>query len=341
VSRAVRQWLTARISERAVGCAPWLSETGVKRLERLIAWAGPRFPVIRRIVADNMRAVGAYTDTRHREYFSHAAQQLGGWLHAFRHAQVSADGPSQMPSSLARLVNQRFQLDESVDVLRDAASAGKGVILMSMHIADPAMWLARLNRVVPLTVLARPSKDPRRQRIKDQIPGVLGFQAIMEPSHDDQRGARLAKMADALRQGRTVLITPDLARKCGDGRPVRFFDREIYLPSGPAVLSATTGAPLMFMTARADSCTTRLVFHGPFVGQIAPRTPESKDAAITERMQWFAHHLEAFLLDQTPLWFLWGDKRWTRVFRGDPQYVRFPVRDEELTTTSKPAHGGA
>jgi lauroyl/myristoyl acyltransferase len=322
--KALRQWLTARLSEGAVRCAPRLSESGVAKLQAAIAWGGPRFPVVSRMVADNMRAVGVYSPEIHREYFRQAATHLTGWLHVFRHSgPTAAAGTNGIPPALARLAAERIQFDQSVALLKEAASDGRGVILMAMHITDMAMWATRISQEVPCTGYGRYSKDARRQQIKERCWRTMGLSWVSEPSEDDQPGARLAKMAEALHAGRVVLITPDLVRKRDEGRPVRFFDREIYLPSGPAVLSLMTGAPLMMIGAHPSGESRCVTFHGPLPAETAPPESGRHEAALTERMQWFAEGLQTLLQSQPALWFFWGDKRWTRVFQGDPRYVRF------------------
>ena len=76
---------------------------------------------------------------------------------------------------------------------------------------------------------------------------------------------------------------------------------------------------------------------GPFDDEDAPANDEmamadagatSRRAAVRRRLQWFATSFEDFLRRQPALWYLWGDKRWTRVLRGDPRYVGLPSGDE-------------
>lgn len=321
--RRLRRWVTARISQGAVRCAPWLTHGAVDALQAVVALAGPGFPVVRKIVADNMRAVELYTPQRHREYFCQVAVQLSGWMHVFRHARpAAADRPGSMSADLARIVEERIQLDESVERLTQAAARGRGVVLMAMHVVDVPLWLGRINQVVPMTVLARYSKDPRRQSMKERWFRTIGPDYIAETSRDGERGLRIARMAEALRDGRVVLITPDVIRKRDEGKPVRFFNRQVHLPSGAAVLSVKTGAPLMMLSAEPAGTAISLRFHGPFEGAARPGTEDWEDAAIAERMQWFAGGLEAFLREHAPLWFFWADKRWTRMFQGDSRYVR-------------------
>lgn len=52
-------------------------------------------------------------------------------------------------------------------------------------------------------------------------------------------------------------------------------------------------------------------------------------------MQWFASGFERFVRAQPPLWYLWADKRWTRVFRDDPRYSR-PLAGEPGVPVARP-----
>ncbi len=340
LTRTVRRWVTAQISDAAVACAPLLDPDVVDVAEAALAWCGPRMPVVSRNVAENMRAVGLYTPDRHREYFRQAAGHLTGWMHVFRHGGARASGSARpMPAELARVVEQRVQLDDSVELLKEAASEGKGVVVMSMHIATVPLVLARVNQVVPTTVLARYSKDARRRRIKAQWWRATAIGHVALSSQPGQRGSRLAKMAEVLAEGRAIMIAVDMARKRTEGQPVRLFDRQVHLPSGAAVLSVMTGAPLMMVSAKAAGRANCLTFRGPFTGQVKGRSRASKEAAVAERVQWFADGLEAFLRAHAPSWFFWGDKRWTRVFHDDPRYVRVLDAPADGRTTASPSQG--
>jgi lauroyl/myristoyl acyltransferase len=269
-----------------------------------------------------MQSVGVYTPERHREYFRQAGGELAGWLRLFRcsHTTHQSD-PQRPPPELAAMARERFEVDQTAATLKSALASDKGVVLVGVHIASPAMWLARLCMEVPTTAYVRFSKDVRRHKIKERAFQALGLDYVMEPSDPRQRGSRISKMAEVVRQGRVMLITPDLVRKRDEGRPVRFFGRHVHLPSGAAVLSVLTGAPMMMMTARASGGRACLTFRGPFAGSVDASSPEQRESAIRERLQWFADGLEEFLRTDAPLWFLWADGRWTKVFQRDPEYA--------------------
>ena len=336
--RAIRRWVTARVSDAAVVAAPRLPIHAPDRIAGLLAHTGPRCPVIARIVADNMRALGVYSPAIHREYFAQLAAHFAGALHALRcGGQTRGDGPSE---ALAHIAAQRVELDASVARLRAAAARGQGVIIMGPHIANYLLNLARLSQDVPLTVYLRHSKEARRREAKQRWYRASGVDWISEPAAASGPLGRLGRMAAALRQGRVLFITPDLPRKRGDGTPVRFFGREIYLPAGPAVMALRTGAPLFMLTARPSGPRQRLVLHGPLVADRGEGGRAGRRAAIQQCLQWFTTIFERFLTEQTPLWYLWGDKRWTRVFSGDPRYVR-PLAEPVAAESSAASAGVA
>ena len=80
----------------------------------------------------------------------------------------------------------------------------------------------------------------------------------------------------------------------------------------------------MTLVARPAGPAIRLVLHGPFpahAGTGAGRS-EARQAGVQQRLQWFTDCFVDLLRAHPSLWFFWGDKRWDRVFRGDPRYVR-------------------
>ena len=298
--------------------APRLSARTIDGLTAWLARGGPHCPILARLVADNMRAVGVYSPAAHRGYFTHLGAHFAGALHALRCAGPVTAGAAGS-AEFHRLATQRIELDESVAQLRAAADLGRGAIVLGPHIANYLLYLTRLNQYVPLTIYLRYTKDARRQEAKQRWYRASGVQWISEPANASGALGRLGRMAAALREGRVLFITPDLPRKRDDGTPVRFCDREIYLPAGPAILAVRTGAPLFMLLARPHRARQRILLHGPY----APRhaSSERRDA-VRQRLQWFATGFEQFLREHTACWYLWGDKRWTRVFRNDPRYVR-------------------
>ena len=316
--RALRRSIRTSATGAAARVAPRLSGRAVDRVRTMLACCGPHLPVISRIVADNMRRLGLYSREVHREYFSQVGEHLAGAMHALRCADEAGDhAPSP---ELARIAEQRVELDESVSKLHAAAAAGRGVVIMGPHIAGYLIHLTRLNREIPLTVFLRHSRDERKRVAQQRWYRSSGVDWISESADAGGAMGRLGSMAKAVGGGGALYITPDLPRKRGDGLGVRFFGREIYLPAGPGVLSVRTGAPLLMLLARPSGAGVRLYVRGPFEASPRERGRAARQAAIQERLQWFATCFEEFLTECPQLWYLWGDKRWTRVLSGDPAY---------------------
>jgi lauroyl/myristoyl acyltransferase len=313
---AARRWITSRLTDAALLAAPRLSARAADGIGGLLGRCGPHVPVLSRLVEDNMRALGVYSPRVHREYFSQLGAHFAGALHALRCAgRTAGDGAA---AELTGIACQQIELDQSVADLHRAAAGGRGVILVGPHISNYLVNLARLNQDLPLTVYLRYSKDRRRQAAKQRWYQASGVAWISEPADSGRPLGRLGPMIAALREGRVLFITPDLPQKRGRGVAVRFFDREIYLPPGPAVLAVRTGAPLLMLAARLHGQRQRLV-----VCARCPGGPsQSRAEGVRQRLQWFATCFEQFLIEQTPLWYLWGDKRWTGLLHGDPRYVR-------------------
>ena len=303
-----------------MAAAPALTVRQVERVETLLARAGPYYPVIARNVADNMRALGVYSSRAHRDYFAQLGAHFAGALHVFRCAGRIRDGGKS--DELARLTTRRIELDQSVACLGQAARRRRGAIVMGPHIANYLLGLARLSQEIPLTIYFRSSPDLRRQVPKQRWCRAAGIEWLFEPAVAGRPPGRVERIAAALNEGRTVFVPPDLPRKRGQGTPVRFFRREIYLPAGPAVLAVRTGAPLFVLLAQARGPRQKLVLHGPSYPREHEPGSQAERAAVQQHMQWFVALFERFLTEQTPLWYFWGDKRWTQVLHGDPRYLR-------------------
>lgn len=312
--RAVRHWVTARATDTALLAAPRLSVPAADRIGELLGRCGRHLPIVARRIADNMRALGVYSAAAHRAHFTQLGAHFAGALQALRCA-------GRETRDFTRLAAARVELDESILRLHVARAGGRGVILMGPHIANYLLDLARLSQEVPLTVYLRYSRDAGRREAKQRWYQASGVGWISEPAAAGGPLGRLGRMAAALRAGRVLFITPDLPQKREEGTPVQFFGREIYLPAGPGLLALRSGAPLFLLSASVRGPRQRLTLHGPFEDEAVLAERGGRKAAVERRLQWFAHGLERFLREQAPLWYLWGDKRWTRVLRGDPRYL--------------------
>lgn len=296
--------------------APWLGERVADGARSVIAGLGPYLPVLARQVADNMRSAGVYSDVALRDYFAGLGEHFAGALQVLRCAARERQSPSP---TFMRMVHERIGLDASADLLRECVGQGRGAIVLSPHINNYFMNVARLNTDVPLTAYMRWVKDARRQAVKDMWYQVSGAEFISEPPDAGGPLGRIKRMSEVVRSGRPLVVLLDLTQKREEGVPVRFFGREVYLPAGVALVAVRTESPVFVMTARRDAGRQIVHVHGPFH---ADRAIGDRQAMVRRLLQIFADHLQAMLAQEPGLWYLWGDKRWTRTFRGDPRYVK-------------------
>lgn len=322
MTRALRRWITRKSTAAALRFAPYLGPRSTHRLTALIAQLGPHLPVLGAHIARNMRALDLYTPPVHREYFRQLAGHFAGALQALHCAAL----PTRGTTALAAFAAERVALDASVERLPAAAARGRGVILVGPHIANYLLNLTHLNAWHPLTIYLRHSRDSQRLAAKARWYAASGVQWISEPADAGGALGRLGRMSAALAAGRTLFITPDLPQKPADGEPVSFFDRRIYLPGGAALLAVRSGAPLLMLTARrGDDGRQLLCIDEPFSAPVDGRGRAARRATVTAAMQWFADGFANFLRAEPALWYLWGDKRWTRVLRGDARYAEQPA----------------
>ncbi len=313
--RALRHAALARVTDFAVSLAPRLSEQGADRVARVGGRLARHLPVVATNVAQNMRAASVYSHQVWREYFTQLGHHFGGALQALR---CGGDHHAE----LVTLAHQRIELDDSIDAVRRAAGAGRGVIIVGPHINNYLLNLARLNAEIPLTVYLRHARDPRRLRAKQRWYAASGVQWIAEPAGASGPLGRLGRMAAALHAGQVLFITPDLPQKEADGVPVRLFNRTVFLPGGAGLLALRSGAEMFMLTAQPAGTRQRLIVDGPAAVEPAPRGKIARQRAVQEYLQFFATRFEEFLRRSPALWYLWGDKRWTRLWHGDTRYAR-------------------
>ena len=328
-----RRWLTAKATYAARTLAPSLPAQAIDIVETQLARIAPALPRLGRIVEANLRAAGIDQPDVVRDYFAQAVRQLANTLRLFR-LQPNAD-------AIVRLARRQSELDPSIASIRRAIDGRTGMILAAAHVCDYPLWLVRLNQEVPLSVYLRWSKDARRRDVKRDWARAAGLMTIVEPPHDADATHGALACARFLRQGGALFLTPDIVQKAGRGVAVNLFGRQVCLPAGAAMLARLTGAPLVPVFGRTVD--GRQVIYAGEPIRVAGRRGQSRERAarIQQATQEWANQFEAFVRDCPQAWFFWGDKRWTRVFQGDPRYTETSGTPRIATETDGTDPGGA
>jgi len=160
-----------------------------------------------------------------------------------------------------------------------ALAQGRGVICVLPHLGNwdvgGRYMTERGLRVVSVAEELRPE---RLFRLFVEHREALGLE-ILGLSRDAQVGRRLAS---ALAENRMVALVAD-RDLTGRGVEVPMFGRPRRLPAGPALLSLTTGAPILVSPVYQIPGGWRIVFSAPF--EIDATGERRRDvAALTHRM---------------------------------------------------------
>ncbi|MDZ7751275.1 MAG: lysophospholipid acyltransferase family protein [Gammaproteobacteria bacterium] len=181
--------------------------------------------------------------------------------------------------------------------LRDALSAGRGVILLGMHMGNGILMATRLAvDGLPVSVVARESRKTARGFLYDCLAGH-GMEVITGES----RIRAYKDMRRALRAGRVLYVLMDQATKHG-GIPVEFLGKRIELPAGPPRLALGSQAPVLLALPLAAEPVWRFTIDGPL--DMGPGDVEEAAAVMARAM-------ESHILAYPQLW-TWHHRRWRK-----------------------------
>jgi lauroyl/myristoyl acyltransferase len=179
-----------------------------------------------------------------------------------------------------------------------------------------------LNQVVPLAVYLRWSKDDRKRELKQRWCRAAGLEVIAEPPRAMDPTSRAMACVEAVRRGRALVMTPDLAQKADQGVGVELLGRRVFLPGGPASIAMLAGVPMMPLMGRTVRERHEVYACEAIRVPSLSRSEGGRSQALQRATQEWVRHFEQFLRAEPELWFFWADKHWSRVFGGDPRYVQ-------------------
>jgi phosphatidylinositol dimannoside acyltransferase len=174
-------------------------------------------------------------------------------------------------------VRERFHAVD-VDNLWAALEHGNGAICSLPHMGNwdvAGRWLAAVGR--PCVAVAEGLEPPRLFELFLEHRRALGMDII------GLSNAKVGQqLATRLSENRIVALVADRDLS-GRGVPVTMFGRSRTLPAGPALLSITTGAPLLVTPVYQVDDGWRCVFVGPV--RVEPSGDRRRDVvALTEAM---------------------------------------------------------
>ena len=229
----------------------------------------------------------------------------GSWpiVNYLRVARVFANFGWSLTDSVAyRLKKGRFRYELENSRFLEQLGAGEGAIVLTAHMGNydlgAGLFAERFHR--KMKMVRAPERDASAARHLDLALQQSSAGAVTVGYSDD--GASLAfDLLNDLRDGEIICIQGD--RVVGEvGRaPVRLFNREIFLPNGPFVLSLVSKMPIYpLFIVRTGYRKYKIIAREPIV---CFRGSETREEIIAKAMQAWSRVLEEIVRHYWPQWF--------------------------------------
>ena len=200
---------------------------------------------------------------------------------------------------------ERFILKIKMDGqehLETALAKRKGVIALGAHLGAFTLLGTRLAvEGYPVNIIINQESFPKLWKRLNTLQGIVG-QKIFSPKPIT---TSIKKSLNCLRRNEILYLLADEQQRRG-GIPVPFFGQKAFTPSGPALFSIKTGAPILPMFVLRDNrIQWTLVIGHPI--EIEKTSDEKKDIeALTTK---FTKAIEDSIR-QTPSQWPWLNRRW-------------------------------
>jgi len=190
---------------------------------------------------------------------------------------------------------------EGEEYLKEAASRGKGIILITGHCGNwELLGAAMAIRGYPLHVIAAPLYDPRIDEWIIRLRSRFNIATISRGSPSSSR-----KILNVLRKKEMLALLIDQDTRV-DGVFVNFFNKKANTPSGAARLALRSGATtIMFFIARLSGDRHQITIHKPVA---LTRTSDAEKDVETNTAQ-FTSTIEAHIRQYPDQW-VWMHRRW-------------------------------
>lgn len=191
-------------------------------------------------------------------------------------------------------------VEDASRVVREAASSGRGVILVAGHVGN---WELAGIPLAPLVNhrlygLAKPSKNAGVTRVLDRMRAEVGHGVIWTGSP-----TTMATIAERLAEGAGIGFIMDQKPTRGRGVEVEFLGFKTAFPAGAAVAALASRAPVVsFMAVREGRMRYRVLARRLLSAEFDGETVES----ITERC---AREIERVVRLYPEQW-VWNYRRW-------------------------------
>lgn len=196
-----------------------------------------------------------------------------------------------------RPVAIKWDGDEHIE---QALARGQGIVFLTPHLGSfevtAQAYAARYGARQPMTVLFRPSRQPRLRALVASARTRPGLQAAPTTL------AGVKQLIKALRQGQSVGLLPDQVPPQGLGVWAPFFGRAAYTMTLSARLAQQTGAAVLVAWGERLPRGRGYRVHVQPLGLALPPEPLAAATAINQAMEQ--------VIAECPQQYLWGYARY-------------------------------
>ncbi len=192
--------------------------------------------------------------------------------------------------------------------IEQALAAGQGIVFLTPHLGSfevtAQAYAARYGARQPMTVLFRPSRQPRLRALVASArrrPGLMTAPTTL---------AGVKQLIKALRQGQSVGLLPDQVPPQGLGVWAPFFGREAYTMTLSARLAQQTGAAVLVAWGERLSLGRGYRVHVRPLGVTLPADPVAAASTINRAME--------EVIAACPQQYLWGYARYKQPRQESP-----------------------
>ncbi len=192
---------------------------------------------------------------------------------------------------------------ENKQILDEALSCAKGVILVSGHFGNfPLMMLKLALEGYSVGGIMRPMRDQRVERMFTKLRSKLGIKII----YSQPRKACVEETVKALRNNEIVCIQLDQNFGSGAGIFVDFFGQKAATATGPVVLARRTQAAILpCFIVRQDDGTHKIIFEQKF----NLKEEKNFDETVLVNIQRLTRIIESYIRRYPAQWG-WIHRRW-------------------------------
>ncbi len=242
--------------------------------------------------------VYALSPTYRRRFAANLGQAGLGWQPCRGAIGQAGELVTELPRLwFGRPVRIEWAGDEHIE---QALAAGRGIVFLTPHLGSfevtAQAYAARYGARQPMTVLFRPSRQPRLRALvasARQRPGLATAPTTM---------AGVKQLLKALRQGQSVGLLPDQVPPQGLGVWAPFFGRAAYTMTLSARLAQQTGAAVLVAWGERLSWGRGYRIHLQPLGRELPPDALAAATVINQAMEQ--------VIAACPQQYLWGYARY-------------------------------